>query len=236
LTTQWIDDDLAFIRRRYNRVAGVIPVFDWLFCHPLALRKTAVDRLDLKPGDRALEIGCGHGRNLDYLQAAVGPTGHVYGVDLSEGMLRKSQQRRERFGWTNVTLTHSDAATYVAPTPLDGVLFGFSYATMPHHLAVLQHAWKQLRPGGRLVILDAKPPPGRMGRIVLPFGIWLMKRTLLGNPLIRPWEDLAALTDEIEIENFRFGAHYVCRGVKPLQPAEADRTSALRTTAQVAAE
>ncbi len=47
----------------------------------------AVDRLSLQPGDHVLEIGCGTGRNLPFLSAAVGPQGRVYGVDLSPGML-----------------------------------------------------------------------------------------------------------------------------------------------------
>ena len=70
-------------------------------------------------------------------------------------------------------MTQDDAANYNAPEPLDGVLFGFSYNTMPHHLAVLEHALRQLRPGGRLVIMDAKLPPGRGGQLILPFSLGL---------------------------------------------------------------
>ena len=42
-----------------------------------------------------------------------------------------------------------------------------------------------------------------------------MKRTLLGNPYIRPWEDLARLADAFEMNEFMFGSYYVCRGIKP---------------------
>ena len=107
-----------------------------------------------------LEIGCGTGRNFPYLREAVGPSGRVYGVDLSTGMLAKARALCEQRRWRNVELTHEDAADYIAPEPLDGVMFGLSYNTMPHHLTVLRHAWKQLRPGGRIVIMDAKVPPG----------------------------------------------------------------------------
>ena len=93
--------------------------------------------------------------------------------------------------WHNIELNECDAADYVAPEPLDGVLFSLSYNTMPHHLAVLRKAWEQLRPGGRLVIMDAKVPPGPGGKLILPFSLWLMKHTMLGNPLIHPWEELA---------------------------------------------
>jgi leucyl aminopeptidase len=65
------------------------------------------------------------------------------------------------------------------------------------------------------MIMDAKLPPGRGGQLVLPFSVWLMKRTLLGNPYIRPWEDLARLTDAFDMDEFMFGSYYVCRGIKP---------------------
>jgi hypothetical protein len=94
------------------------------------------------------------------------------------------------------------------------VLFGLSYNTMPHHLIVLHQALKQLRPGGRIVIMDGKVPSGIGSKFILPFGLWLMRHTMLGNPLIKPWQDLAAVTDDFEMEQFLFGSWYVCWGTK----------------------
>ena len=184
-THEWIDFDRSAIAERYNRLARVIPFFDWLFFQP--------------PGFRA---------------KAVGPTGRVYGADLSPGMLAQARAACDRNSWRNVELIECDAADYRAPVPLDGVMFGLSYNTMPHHLTVLREAWNQLRPGGRLVIMDAKLPPGLGGKLILPFSLWLMKRTMLGNPLIKPWEDLARFTDELTMEQFMFGSWYICCGIK----------------------
>jgi len=156
LAHHWVDCERAFIAQRYDRIAGLIGLFDWLFFFPPHLRARAAARLDAEPGDRVLEIGCGTGRNFPHLRAAVGPTGKVYGVDLSAGMLRKARELCEREQWTNVEVTHCDALEYIPPEPLDGILFGLSYNTMPHHLAVLRHAWKQLRPGGRIVLAGLK--------------------------------------------------------------------------------
>ena len=211
---QWVDENRTSIMKRYDRIAGLIPFFEWLLFLPPGFRKISVERLGLKKNDRVLEIGCGTGRNLPFLQAAVGRTGRVYGVDISAGMLAKARVLCARECWDNVELVEVDAADYVAPVPLDGVLFGLSYNTMPHHLAVLRQAWNQLRPGGRLVIMDAKLPAGRGGALVLPFSLWLMKRTMLGNPLIRPWEDLTKLAGAIEMDEFLFGSYYVARAVK----------------------
>jgi ubiquinone/menaquinone biosynthesis C-methylase UbiE len=217
VTYHWVDCETAFIARRYDRIAGLIGLFDWLFFVPPHLRKRAAARLNLTPGGRVLEIGCGTGRNFPFLRDAVGPTGKVYGVDLSTGMLRKARELCERKHWTNVELTQCDAAEYIPSEPLDGIIFGLSYNTMPHHLAVLRHAWKQLRPGGRIVIIDGKLPSGLGGKLILPFSLWLMKNTMLGNPFIKPWNDLAALAEDFAMEEFLFGSWYVCWGSKPAQ-------------------
>jgi demethylmenaquinone methyltransferase/2-methoxy-6-polyprenyl-1,4-benzoquinol methylase len=211
---EWVDLSPRSVAQRYDRLSGLIPLFDWLFFQPPGFRAKAVDRLDLRPGETVLEIGCGTGRNLPFLSKAVGPHGRVLGVDLSPGMLARARALCKHNQWRNVELIESDAAHYRAPAPLDGVMFGLSYNTMPHHLLVLREAWAQLRPGGRLVIMDAKLPPGLGGRLVLPFSLWLMKHTMLGNPLIKPWEDLARLAGSIEMEQFMFGSWYICRAIK----------------------
>lgn len=213
---RWVDVDRAAVVRRYDRLARYITLIDWLFFIPPTFRRNAVEWLALKPGERVLEIGCGTGRNLPFLRTGVGDTGHVYGVDISSGMLTKARELCAQSHWSNVDLVERDAAEYTPPEPLDAVVFGFSYNTMPHHQAVLNHAWSLLRPGGRLVIMDGKLPPGLGGRLVLPFSLWLMKRTMLGNPLLRPWEDLERLAGTIEMEQFGFGTWYVCRATKPL--------------------
>jgi ubiquinone/menaquinone biosynthesis C-methylase UbiE len=220
VTYQWIDCERAFITQRYDRIASLITFIDWLFFVPTRFRKRAAERLALRPGGRVLEIGCGTGRNFPYLREAVGSTGRIYGVDLSAGMLAIAKELCEQERWSNIELVQGDAADYVAPEPLDGVMFGLSYNTMPHHLAVLRHALEQLRPGGRVVIMDGKVPPGLGGRLILPFSLWLMKRTMLGNPLIKPWNDLAAVVDGFEMEEFLFGSWYVCWGTKSAAAVE----------------
>jgi demethylmenaquinone methyltransferase/2-methoxy-6-polyprenyl-1,4-benzoquinol methylase len=226
VTYQWEDCDRSVIAARYDRIAGLIGFIDWLFCVPPDFRRRAARRLALKPGDRVLEIGCGTGRNFANLREAVGPEGQVYGVDLSAGMLARARGLCERHGWTNVEVTQDDAAAYAAPEPLDAVLFGLSYNTMPHHRLVLLQALKQLRPGGRIVIMDGKLPPGLGGRLLLPFSLWLMRSTMLGNPLIKPWQELAAVVDGFAMEEFLFGSWYICWGAKPMSAGSAQLLAA----------
>ncbi|MEP6911741.1 MAG: class I SAM-dependent methyltransferase [bacterium] len=223
--TKWIDYEPAFIRHRYNRIARFFPFFELLFLLPPGIRRKAVRRLQLKPGDTVLEVGCGTGRNLAFLREAVGPKGRIFGVDLSEGMLAKARQLCTKRGWQNVTLIHSDAVSYTAPTEVDGVIFSLSYATMPHHKAVLLHAWNQLQAGRNLVIMDARLPPGIVGRLLLPYTVWIMRRTVLGNPYIRPWQELDELSGQVRMEELLFGAYYICTGRKLLSTVRDDKQS-----------
>lgn len=51
---------------------------------PHRWRPGAARRLRLQPGDHVLDVGCGTGANVPYLVRAVGPTGRVTGIELSE--------------------------------------------------------------------------------------------------------------------------------------------------------
>jgi ubiquinone/menaquinone biosynthesis C-methylase UbiE len=57
-----------------------------------------LQRLQVQPGETVLEIGFGTGHGLLALATGVGDSGKVYGLDLSEGMLRIARQRAEHAG------------------------------------------------------------------------------------------------------------------------------------------
>lgn len=216
MSYQWVDCDRNAVSQRYDRIARFIPFLDRVLFLPRDFRRSATAHLGLSRGDSVLEIGCGTGNSFPYLHDAVGPAGRIYGVDISPGMLHKAKQLCAANHWHNIELYDCDAADYTVPAPLDGVLFSLSYNTMPHHRIVLRKAWNQLRPGGRLVIMDAKLPSGAAGRLLLPFSLWLMRHTMLGNPLIQPWKELAAIAEHFDMSECLFSSYYICRGMKPL--------------------
>ena len=57
------------------------PDFDFSFIKPV--RQRAVELLNLKPGDRVLDVGCGPGGSFPFLVPAVGSSGKVVGVEIS---------------------------------------------------------------------------------------------------------------------------------------------------------
>jgi hypothetical protein len=64
-----------------------------------------------------------------------------------------------------------------------------------------------------------------------------MKHTMLGNPLIRPWEELADITEHFDMQERLFSSYYICRGMKPVARAQATRhDSPKQTVHRLAAE
>ena len=112
----WVDCDRATVKRRYDRLAKFIPLFDRLLFLPPGLRRSAVEHLRLHAGERALEIGCGTGIALAYLSDTVGPGGRVHGVDLSPGMLQRARTRCASERRRNVALYECDVATLSLPS------------------------------------------------------------------------------------------------------------------------
>src|SRR6266480_5337602 len=212
----WTDHDPEFVRRRYNKLAPFYTVFEFVLLLPTGIRARAVGTLDLKTGNSVLEVGCGSGRNLKYLVNAVGPTGRVYGADISEGMLAQSKTLCERHGWHNVNLLHGDASALALPEKIDGALFSLSYATMIQRREILRLAWEQLRPGGRLVIMDARIPKGMIGNLYRPLAMWTLERTVLGNPDVDILEDLLQLAGRIDVQELFLGTYFIGLATKHL--------------------
>src|ERR1700761_5240578 len=68
-----------------------------------------------KQGESVLDVGCGTGTTVLRLADAVGPSGRVTGVDISEQQLALARERVSAAGAGNVTLMLDDAATHSFP-------------------------------------------------------------------------------------------------------------------------
>ncbi|QSG08536.1 class I SAM-dependent methyltransferase [Halapricum desulfuricans] len=146
-------DDATRVTDFYERLAEW---YDPLATAPVVRgwRAMAADELSLSPGDTVVEMGCGTGANLPYLRERVGPGGRVVGVDLTPGMLEQAGKRIERAGWTNVSVCRGDAARPPV-SEADAVLGSFVVGLFDEPATVVDRWLDVLRPGGRIVILEA---------------------------------------------------------------------------------
>ncbi|WP_329116832.1 class I SAM-dependent methyltransferase [Streptomyces sp. NBC_01465] len=130
-----------------------------------------VQQLELTPGGRILDAGCGRGACLFPAAAAVGPTGQAVGVDISPGMVRKTAADAARLGLAQVKVAVGDAeAPDFADASFDAITSGFVLRQLPDPEAGLDAYRRLLRPGGRLGIsqfVSGFPPDWRSVDVAL---------------------------------------------------------------------
>lgn len=196
--------------RHYNFTANLyylIGFREW------AYRKKAVQALNLRRGDVVVEIGCGTGLNFSLLQEAVGPTGKIIGVDLTDAMLAQAHKRVEDNGWANVELVQSDAAEFQFPARVDGVISTFAITLSPDYDQIIRNGCQALSPGRRWVILDLKLPSNWLSRfaslfvfITRPFGV---RQDLTTR---HPWESMRKYLRNTSLSELYLGFAYIASG------------------------
>jgi demethylmenaquinone methyltransferase/2-methoxy-6-polyprenyl-1,4-benzoquinol methylase len=121
------------------------------------MRKAGLDLLKACPGERVLEIGFGTGHTLAALAKAVGPEGKVFGIDLSDQMVRLAKKNLAKAGLLDCArLRQGDAAhlPFSADT-MDAVFMSFTLELFdtPEIPQVLNECRRVLKPRGRIVVV-----------------------------------------------------------------------------------
>lgn len=180
-----------------------------------AYRRQAVEALRLTAGDTVLELGCGTGLNIPYLEEAVGEEGKIIGLDLTPAMLAEAEERVRKRGWENVELIQADASEAELPDGVDGVLSTFALSIMPDYRHVVEKAAGALVPGGRLVILDLKLVEGPLS-FLNSLGVFIT-RPFGGSYEVgrrRPWEEMEKHLTEVRRRECYLGFVYVASGTR----------------------
>lgn len=206
-------ETLELYRRRAERYDASIWFFRACGVRMDEYRRRTVAALDLWPGDKVVDLGCGTGLNFEFLQRAVGPSGTIVGVDLTDAMLTQARRRVESEGWGNVELVEADIAEYRPPADARGVLSTLALTLVPEYDEVIRTGAEALGPGGRLAILDMKYPEGWpewlvrvAARLNRPYGVSLDLADR------HPWESVRRHMREVEYREFYLGALYLSVG------------------------
>lgn len=158
------DEKSRAVRRMFDEIAPTYDRLNGLMSLSLhhRWRRAAVATLRLRPGDSALDVCCGTGDFLVPLRRAVGPSGHVSGVDFSPAMLALAPTKDRA-----AVLAVGDACAIPAQSAaFDAVTIGWGIRNVPDIDQAHREAYRVLRAGGRFVSLDCAVPRNPLIRAV----------------------------------------------------------------------
>ena len=116
-----------------------------------------IDRARAKPGERIIDVGCGCGATTIALAQKAGPTGHVFGVDISAPMLARARQVAP--AGLPVDFVLADATVYpFDPASSDLLVSRFGVMFFAEPALSFANMRKALRPSGRLTFACWREP------------------------------------------------------------------------------
>lgn len=118
-------------------------------------RRAVRAALALEAGEKVLDIGSGAGLLAHEMAEEVGAVGSVDGIDPSESMLALARRRRPGDGAAEIRFVAGDASALpFADGSFDAAVATQVYEYVQDMPAALGEAFRVLRPGGRLLVLD----------------------------------------------------------------------------------
>jgi demethylmenaquinone methyltransferase/2-methoxy-6-polyprenyl-1,4-benzoquinol methylase len=205
--------------KHYDLVSRLSPVPGY---PQQALRVRAIRALGLRRGDTVVDVACGTGLNFPLIEKAIGPTGRIVGVDLTDAMLARAASRVSAGAWSNVDLVQADAAAFVFPAGVDAVLSTYALTQVPECAAVIAHASAALADAGRCVVLDLKIPE-RTPKWMLRLGVAAVGSAARLDEWSarRPWESIRAAVEQELVDpcwtELCFGTAFLAAGGAPVR-------------------
>jgi arsenite methyltransferase len=134
------------INKRYSELAGTACC---LSCGG------ALNHSKASEGEVCIDLGSGRGTDVIRLAETVGGNGFVFGIDISEGMIRKAINTTAQLGVTNVKFIHSPLEKIDLPdSKADLVISNCTINHSDDKQAVWNEIFRLLRENGRFVVSD----------------------------------------------------------------------------------
>ncbi len=143
--------------------------------------------LDVKEGDKVVDVGCGFGDTAIAFGKIVGDTGSVQAIDCCDAFLGYGRKDAQAEGVENVTFTEADVQSYPFKPEHDFCFSRFGTQFFENPVAGLRAMRSSLKPGGIMtmivwrsiddnpwlgmpkdVVMNILPPPGEDGRTCGP--------------------------------------------------------------------
>ncbi len=148
------------VERRYDRFSyfyDFLDTFPGLGSAEKRWRKHAIDMLDIKEGERVVDIATGSGLIIPWI-AEKNPK-EIIGIDISTGMLEMAKKRAKKNGVKNAVFIKGDVEQLpLRDSSVEKVISTFSLTTIPDYEKAMDEMLRILKKDGKAVILDTGRP------------------------------------------------------------------------------
>jgi phosphatidylethanolamine/phosphatidyl-N-methylethanolamine N-methyltransferase len=137
------------VRNIYHAYSGF---YDFIFKKTILPRqKYAIDAMNIKPGEKVLDVGVGTGLSISLYPREC----RVTGIDLSASMLEKAQRKKEEYKLKHVSLVEMDACNMeFGDDEFDHVVAAFVLTVVPDPVKALLEMKRVCKKGRFLVIIN----------------------------------------------------------------------------------
>jgi len=202
----------ADLQRALDHYGSLAATYDSATRRIDGVRGKAIARLSLRTGDVVLDAGCGTGFCFGAIEAAIGTSGHLIGMEPSPEMLARAQQRATDAGWDNVHLICAAGEEAILPHAPTAILFSYTHDLL-QSAAGLDNLFGQSAPRARIVACGSQLFP----RWFVP-GNWYMRHSHRGYitnfaAFDAPWRHLSTYLDDFAVTREWPGERYIATGV-----------------------
>lgn len=110
---------------------------------------------EIKPGDTVLDLGSGAGNDVFIIKNLVGDSGAVIGLDMTEEMIAKANENKQKLGFSNVEFRLGDIeAIPIEMNQIDVVISNCVLNLVPDKQQAFREIFRVLKPGAHFCISD----------------------------------------------------------------------------------
>ena len=127
-------------------------MYDVIFASSFLPRiKIGLEKMGIKAGETIIEVGVGTGLSLPLYPDSC----RVVGIDITRNMLKKAQEKKERFGFRHVSLLEMDAENLTfADNSFDHAIVPFIVSVVPDPVRMMSEIKRITKHNGKIIVIN----------------------------------------------------------------------------------